>query len=36
MILTVVSVNAQTPSPDAARYGPYPAYYKEYVITDVA
>ena len=25
----VASLNAQTPSADAARYGPYPTYYKE-------
>jgi len=30
-MILVISVNAQTPSPDAARYGPYPAYYKEII-----
>ena len=28
----VGSLNAQTPTPDAARYGPYPTYYKEIVM----
>jgi hypothetical protein len=28
----VASLNAQTPSPDAARYGPYPTYYKEIIM----
>ena len=27
-----VSSNAQSPSPDTARYGPYPTYYKEIVM----
>jgi hypothetical protein len=26
------SLNAQTPTPDTARYGPYPTYYKEIVM----
>ena len=30
-MILVISVDAQTPSPDAARYGPYPAYYKEII-----
>jgi len=28
----VGSLNAQTPTPDTARYGPYPTYYKEIVM----
>jgi hypothetical protein len=28
----VASSNAQTPSPDTARYGPYPTYYKEIIM----
>ncbi|MGC2627201.1 MAG: hypothetical protein WA269_10215 [Candidatus Udaeobacter sp.] len=28
----VVSLNAQTPSADTARYGPYPTYYKEIIM----
>ena len=28
----VASFNAQTPSPDTARYGPYPTYYKEIIM----
>ena len=31
-ITFVSSLNAQTPSPDTARYGPYPTYYKEIVM----
>ena len=28
----VASLNAQTPSADTTRYGPYPAYYKEIIM----
>jgi len=28
----VASSNAQTPSPDTARYGPFPTYYKEIIM----
>src|SRR3954453_447027 len=28
----VASSNAQTPSPDTTRYGPYPTYYKEIIM----
>ena len=28
----VASLNAQTPSADTARYGPYPTYYKEIIM----
>ena len=28
----VGSLNAQTPSADTARYGPYPTYYKEIIM----
>jgi len=28
----VASFNAQTPSPDTARYGPFPTYYKEIIM----
>ena len=31
-MILVISVDAQTPSPDAARYGPYPTYYKEIIM----
>jgi hypothetical protein len=31
-IMLAATLNAQTPSPDTARYGPYPTYYKEIVM----
>jgi hypothetical protein len=31
-MIFVGSLNAQTPTPDTARYGPYPTYYKEIVM----
>src|SRR3989440_12640509 len=31
-IMSAATLNAQTPSPDTARYGPYPTYYKEIVM----
>ena len=31
-MIFVASLNAQTPSADTARYGPYPNYYKEIVM----
>jgi hypothetical protein len=30
--ILIVGVNAQTPSPDTARYGPYPTNYKEIIM----
>ncbi|HEY2680460.1 MAG TPA: hypothetical protein VGI59_03990 [Candidatus Udaeobacter sp.] len=31
-ITVVTGLNSQTPSPDTARYGPYPTYYKEIIM----
>jgi hypothetical protein len=31
-MIFVPSLKAQTPSPDTARYGPYPTYYKEIIM----
>jgi hypothetical protein len=31
-VIFVGSVNAQTPAPDTARYGPYPTLYKEIIM----
>jgi hypothetical protein len=31
-MISVVSLNAQSPSPDTARYGPYPANYQEIIM----
>jgi len=31
-MIFVGSLHAQTPSPDTARYGPYPTYYKEIIM----